>query len=78
MNYYIIATHIVIIAILFWSAITLHFITIKIQNNEKKKRQKPSQKVLHSKSRRNQTLNDELPFSEPLTESEKQKLTNGL
>ncbi|QXP44277.1 MAG: hypothetical protein [Arizlama microvirus] len=73
-------THVLIISLLFYIAIAIHFLTLKTKKNETQKRQKRQpKKVLHSKPGWYQTvIDDQLPFSESLTESEKQKLKDGL
>lgn len=71
--------HVLIISLLFYTAIAVHYLTLKIQKHETQKTKKREpKKVLHSKQGRYSSINDELPFTEPLTEKEKQNLTKGL
>lgn len=54
--------HVIIICTLFYLAIAIHFLTLKIQKHEAQKRQKRQpKKVLHSKQGWNQTVIDETP-----------------
>jgi cell division protein FtsN len=57
----LLAIHALIIMLLLYSAITLHFLTLKFKKNETQKRQRKTQKVLHSKPGRNSSIIDETP-----------------
>lgn len=65
-----IAIHALIIMGLIYVAITLHFITLKLKNNETKKRpsRRQKEKVLHSKPGRNQAL--EFPLQQKQEEGQ--------
>lgn len=49
--------HVIIICVLFYLAIAIHFLTLKFKKHETQKRQKKQpKKVLHSQQGRNSTL----------------------